>query len=218
MKSTVKLALKTSAQAICAALLLSSAAAPLALAQAAPPLSAPPAATPQVNIAVGVFKCSVSRCNSDLGAGLADALTNALSDTGNFAVYERENVPQLMQNNFIAGSDPAAALSPVDVLVFGNVSAYEPDSSSGQACFLGVCVGNKESSIGADLRVVDSKTGRIIATARVEGKSTSSNAGVSLAGMSFGGSQSTGVNKAIGMMLAQAVQILQSKIPANYYR
>lgn len=217
----MKLVLKSSIQAVCAVLLLSGVG-PLSLATApapvAPPVSAPPAATPQVNIAVGVFKCSVSRCNADLGTGLADALTNALSDTGKFAVYERENVPQLVQNNFIGGSDPAAGLSPVDVLVFGNISAYEPETASGQACFFGVCVGNKESSIGADLRVVDSKTGRIIATAKVEGKSTSNSAGVSLAGMSFGSSQSTGVDKAVSVMLAQAVQILQSKIPANYYR
>jgi curli biogenesis system outer membrane secretion channel CsgG len=196
-----------------------------ALAQTAPPpapapapLNAPPAATPQVNIAVGVFKCNAARCTVDLGTGLADALMNALSDTGAFAVYERENVPQLVQNNFIGGSDPAAALSPVDVLVFGNINTYEPDSASGQGCFLGVCVGGKESTIGADLRVVDSKTGRVIATAKVEGKSSSNSAGISFGGISLGGNKSSGVDKAVGMMLAQAVQVLQSKIPANYYR
>ncbi|WP_415789805.1 CsgG/HfaB family protein, partial [Deinococcus saxicola] len=183
------------------------------------PLNAPPAAAAQVNIAVGVFKCNAARCTADLGVGLADALMNALSDTGAFAVYERENVPQLVQNNFIGtGSDPAAGLSPVDVLVFGNINVYEPDSASGQGCFLGVCVGGKESTIGADLRVVDSKTGRVIATSRVEGKSSSNSAGISFNGVSLGGTKSSGVDKAVGVMLAQAVQALRSKIPANYYR
>lgn len=194
--------------------------APVAPAPVAPaPLNAPPAAAAQVNVAVGVFKCNAARCTSELGVGLADALMNALSDTGAFAVYERENVPQLMQNNFIGtGSDPAAALSPVDVLVFGNINSYEPDSASGQGCFMGVCLGGKESTIGADLRVVDSKTGRVIATAKVEGKSSSNSAGFSFGGLSLGGSKSSGVDKAVGIMLAQAVQLLQSKIPANYYR
>lgn len=193
--------------------------APVAPAPVAPaPLNAPPAAAAQVNIAVGIFKCNAARCTSELGLGLADALMSALSETGTFAVYERDNVPQLVQNNFIGGSDPAAALSPVDVLVFGNINAYDPDSASGQGCFMGVCLGGKESTIGADLRVVDSKTGRVIATAKVEGKSSSNNAGVTFGGITLGGSQSTGVDKAVSAMLTQAVQILQSKIPANYYR
>lgn len=191
---------------------------PPAPAPAPAPVSAPPAATPQVNIAVGVFKCNAARCTADLGTGLADALMNALSETGRFAVYERDNVPQLVQNNFIGGSDPAAALSPVDVLVFGNINTYEPDSASGQGCFMGVCLGGKESTIGVDLRVVDSKTGRVISTAKAEGKSGSNSAGISFGGLSLGGNKSSGVDKAVGVMLAQAVQILQSRIPANYYR
>lgn len=202
--------------------LMSALCVPGALAQTAPPApapaSAPAAATSQVHIAVGVFKCGVPMCTSDLGTGLADALMNALSETGKFAVYERDQVPQLVQNNMISGVDPSAALSPVDVLVFGNISTYEPETSSGQGCFMGVCLGGKESRIGADLRIVDTKTGRILATTHVEGKSSSTGGSFNIAGFSFGGKQSSGLDKAIGSMLAQAVQVLQSKVPVNYYR
>lgn len=190
------------------------------IAPAAPPapVSAPPVSEPQVHIAVGVFKCNVRLCTSELGTGLADALMSALSETGKFAVYERENVPQLVQNNMIAGTDPTAALSPVDVLVFGNINVYEPESSSGQGCFMGVCLGGKESRIGADLRIVDSKTGRVLATTKVEGKSSTTGGSIYFNGLSLGGKQSSGLDKAVGAMLTQAVQVLQSKVPASYYR
>ncbi|MFC4425970.1 CsgG/HfaB family protein [Deinococcus navajonensis] len=203
-------------------LLMSALCGGVALAQTTPPppapASAPAATAPQVHIAVGVFKCNVPMCTSELGTGLADALMNALSETGKFAVYERDHVPMLAENNMISGVDPTAALSPVDVVVFGNVSTYEPETSSGQGCFLGVCLGGKESRIGADLRVVDTKTGRVLATTRVEGKSSSTGGSVYFRGLSLGGRQNSGLDKAIGGMLAQAVQVLQSKVPASYYR
>lgn len=193
---------------------------PVQTAPAAAPV-VPAASTPvptlpkQIHIVVGDFQCGSFRCD---GQVLADALTNALMQSGRFAVYERVQLKQGLNEGFIGGADAGTQIQGADVVVVGTVSAFGQDAGGGNACFMGVCLGAKTERITANLRIFDVKSSRIIGTAQVEGLSTGTAGSLNIAGLQLGGSQNTGMDKAIAVMLNDAVQKLTATIPAPYYR
>ncbi|RJF72093.1 MULTISPECIES: CsgG/HfaB family protein [Deinococcus] len=211
MKNTVTVLL-TTALLIC----------PTAQAQTAAPATPAPVATApalpdgQVNIAVGSMKCKAQKCYSGLGDGIADALTTALLNTGKFTVYERENTGQLTEEAFLnGGTDFQGA----DVLIFGAITQYEPQASSGGLSFMGVSVGKKSSTIAMDLRIVDAKTRRIIGATQVQGKAEGDNFSLSgILPMNVGAQSSPQLEAAISQMLNSAAQQLLLKVPATYYK
>lgn len=187
----------------------------LAPAPAAAPAALPAAQPKQIHIVVGEFKCAASGCNGPL---LSDALTNALMQSGRFAVYERAALAQGLGEGFIAGADAGSQIQGADVIVLGTVTAYGQDASSGSGCFIGMCFGAKTERAVATLRIFDVKSSRIIGTAQVEGLSNGMSGSLNLAGFSFGGSQNSGMDKAVAAMLQDAVQKLSTTIPAAYFR
>ncbi len=185
-------------------------------AQPAPVTAAPALPEGQVNIAVGTFKCKAAKCYSDLGSGISDALTGALLNTGKFAVYERENTTELTEEAFFGGG---TEFQGADVLIFGSITQYEPDASSGGISFLGISVGQKSSTIAMDLRIVDAKTRRVIGAAQVQGKAEGNNFSVvGLLPVNVGTHSSPQIEAAISLMLNTAVQQLMLKVPASYYK
>lgn len=179
---------------------------------------APVAPTPQVSIAIGTFACKVSACTYELGNGTADALAIALLDTGRFSLYERENMAQLTEENVLSSSNPTQGFQGADVLIFGAITQLDTSGSSGGLCVFGVCLGSRDSVVGADLRIVDAKTRRVIAATHVEGKSSSNAASLNIPGLSLNNGQTSGVQAALGDMLKNAVNQLTQRIPASYYR
>ena len=167
-------------------------------------------------------RCKVTTCNGQIGEGVADALATALLNTGRFALYERENVSQLTEENFFSAANPTEQYAGVDVMIFGAITELTPEGQGGGVCVFGVCVGGKDSVIGADLRIVDARTRRVIAGTHVEGKSSASgvtmNLGYLIPGLSANSSQNTGIQKAVNAMLGQAVDQLIARIPSSYYR
>lgn len=190
--------------------------APTTPAQPAAVVAAPALPEGQVSIAVGNFKCKAAKCYSDLGSGIADALTGALLNTGKFAVYERENTAELTEEAFFNGG---TAFQGADVLIFGSITQYEPDASSGGISFLGISLGQKSSTIAIDLRIVDAKTRRVIGAAQVQGKAEGNNFSVTgLLPVDIGSKSSPQIEAAISQMLNTAVQQLMLKVPASYYK
>lgn len=194
----------------------------LAAAQSAPVTAAPipgqvaPVGQKQVNIAVGNIQCaSYNGCDGQM---LADALTNALMQSDRFAVYERAALGQGTGEQMLQGGDVGTQVQGADVIVTGAVTSFGQDSSAGNACFLGVCLGSKNQRIAVNLRIFDVKTSRVIGTAQAEGQSNGSAGSLDIAGLHLGGSQNSGMEKAIAAMLNDAVQKLSVKIPASYYR
>lgn len=192
-------------------------------AQTAPATAAAPAVTTapalpegQVNIAVGILKCKAAKCNSSLGEGVADALTTALLNTGKFSVFERENVGQLTEEAFLNGGP---VFQGAEVLIFGSITQYEPEASSGGISMFGISLGQKSSTIAMDLRIVDAKTRRIIGATQVQGKAEGNafNINTTLP-MKIGGQSSPQIEAAISQMLNNAAKELLLKIPANYYK
>ncbi|WP_291426804.1 CsgG/HfaB family protein [Deinococcus sp.] len=183
-------------------------------AQSAPAPFTPPPVVPQVHIVVGGFKCASYSCNGDQ---LADALTNALMQTGRFAIYERAQLAAGMQEGMLQGADAGSQVVGADVMVSGLVTSFGEDASSGSACLFGICMGSKEQRVTATLRIFDIKSSRIIGTTQVEGKSSGTSGSLNFAGLSLGGSKNSGMDKAVAAMLNDAVQKLSATIPANYY-
>ena len=87
-------------------------------------------------------------------------------------------------------------------------------------------MGKKDAYIAADIRLVDVRTGRVINATRVEGKATSwkvGGLGGAIAGtVAFGGAlgayKNTPMEKAIMVMLDNAIQAISQMVPESYYR
>ncbi|OAG27880.1 CsgG/HfaB family protein [Thermodesulfatator autotrophicus] len=198
---------------------------------------------PKARIAVASFKCKAAKCGGQIGEGIADMLATALFRSGRFIVLERGEGLKAIKEELALGQSgyvrPDAApqvgqMEGADILVVGAITAFEPDAGGfdaggaiGHLPFLGgVKLGKKEAYIAVDLRLIDVRTGRVINATTVEGKASSWKIG-GLGGGIFGdiglggGLQvykNTPMEKAIRVMLNNAVEAIAKLVPENYYR
>ena len=200
---------------------------------------------PKARIAVASFKCKAAKCSGAIGDGLADMLATALFRTGRFIVLERGEGLKAIQEELNLGQSgyvrPGAApqigqMEGADILVIGAITAFEPEASGigGGGIVVpfnvpligGAKVSKKEAYIAADIRLVDVRTGRVINATSVEGKASSWNIGggmgtilgtVALGG-ALGAYKNTPMEKAIRVMLYNAVDAIAKMVPENYYR
>ncbi len=123
-----------------------------------------------------------------------------------------------------------------DILVIGAITAFEPNASGigGGGIVIpykipligGARLSKKEAYIAADIRLVDVRTGRIINATTVEGKASSwkvgGGMGTILGSVALGGAlgayKNTPMEKAIRVMLYNAVDAIAKMVPENYYR
>tara|TARA_R110001599_G_scaffold353737_1_gene595987 strand:- start:9576 stop:10526 length:951 start_codon:yes stop_codon:yes gene_type:complete len=139
-------------------------------------------------IAVSEFESKVA--NYQGGSGMAEMLTNALTQSGKFVVLERQVINQVLdEQDFAASNRTAAALKsaatgkviPSQLLIIGTITEYSAgtDNSGGGISILGVRLntGKSASHIGMIIRIVDSTTGEVIDSVSVEGEATGSNFG-----------------------------------------
>ncbi len=200
---------------------------------------------PKARIAVASFKCKAAKCNWEIGSGIADMLTTALFQTGKFIVVERSNEGlgaiqrelNLAQSGLVGQNIPQRGLlEGADILVVGAITAFEPKAEGigigGLAIPLnvplvgGLKVGKNEAYIAADIRLIDVRTGRIINTTTVEGKASSWKLGGLGGGyhnrLILGGGlemyKNTPMEKAIRVMIDNAVKKIAELVPENYYR
>ncbi len=200
---------------------------------------------PKARIAVASFKCKAAKCSGEIGSGIADMLTTALFQTGKFIVLERSNEGlgavqrelNLAQSGLVGQNIPQRGLlEGADILVVGAITAFEPKAEGigvgGIAIPLnvpligGIGVGKNEAYIAADIRLIDVRTGRIINSTTVEGKASSWKLGGLGGGyhnkLILGGGLSiyknTPMEKAIRVMIDNAVKKIAELVPESYYR
>ena len=144
--------------------------------------------------------------------------------------------------------DTAAAIGQVEgaeILVTGNITEFEAATSGGQGGLgvsgqdvtgdkrslanklFGSVVGKlggafQSSHLAIDMRLVDTRTGRVVAAASVKGEANDisglgSAAGSGLAG-DLSGYAKTPMEKAIRLAIQEAVQFVVAQTPAQYYR
>lgn len=200
---------------------------------------------PKARIAVVSFKCKAAKCwQGQIGEGIADMLATALFQTGRFIVLERKaGLEEIKEELFLSESgwvDPKKApkkglLEGADILVLGAITAFEPETEEIGAGggvivplpgFGGIRLGKKDAYIAAEIRLVDVRTGRVVNATRVEGRASSWKVGTAGGGLisdvALGGGlkvyRNTPMERAIQVMLDNAVRAISQMVPESYYR
>ena len=194
---------------------------------------------PKARIAVSQFKDKTGKgwWTGQLGDGMADMLATALFNTNRYIVLERQIINEVLEEQDFGASGrvrqetaaPIGQIEGAELLVTGAVTEFEPGSSGalggigGRTGSLigGVLGGLRKSHVAIDLRLVDTRTSRIVAATSVEGEARDYNLGGIAVGSSVGGGlggySKTPVEKAVRVALGEAVNFVVSKTPQKYY-
>lgn len=187
---------------------------------------------PKARIAVNKFTNKAAKGGRQIGAGMSDMLTTALFHTNRFIVLDRQDHGAVMAEQDLAASGrisqktaaPIGQMEGAELLVTGAITEFEPRAGGG---FGGIGLGpvgiggsTNNAHIAMDLKVVDTKTGRIVAAVTIEGRASEWAAGL-IAGVPIpviiGGYQNTPMEKAIRVCIKKAADYLASQTPASYY-
>ncbi len=195
---------------------------------------------PKARLAVNKFANKSAHGQGKLGTGMSDMLTTALFQSNRFIVLDRTDSDAVLAEQDLGASGridqktaaPIGKMEGAELLVTGAVTAFDPDTGGvlggvgvglGGGAGVGVGGGGRQAYMAIDLKVTDTRTGRIVAATTVEGKSTDWVAGLGAAiggvPIPFGlvGYQKTPAEKAIRVVIVKAVEYLSSQTPASYY-
>jgi curli biogenesis system outer membrane secretion channel CsgG len=200
---------------------------------------------PKARLAVKDFEdkmASSGQYRAEYGRGLRDILTTALFQTNRYIILEREKLGGVVDELKHGTSDlfrkeatvPLGELEGAELLVAAAVTGFDPGTSGlgGNIGGLipgrlgsvlgGIGIGVKKASIAMDLRVIDVRTGRVVAATAAQGEASAFAAGVGGAGGGLGGGlggfAKTPMETAIREMVQKAVEFVVAKTPAIYYR
>jgi curli biogenesis system outer membrane secretion channel CsgG len=205
---------------------------------------------PKARVAVARFtdKTGKGWWTGQIGDGMADMLATALFHSNRYIVLERQTLGDVLKEQDLAtagrikkGTEaPTGEIEGAELLITGAVTEFE-GSQSGVGGGLGglggslgtagrifgaIAGGIKNAHMAIDVRVIDTKTSRIVAATSVEGKATDFALGGALAGAGGGGAlagalggwSKTPTEKALRVCIQEAVNFVVSKTPATYYR
>ena len=191
---------------------------------------------PKCTIAVGDFTVAIKGAPQEIGDGLREMLQTALFESNHFIVVDRMDAAgisaeQLLSDSFMANPDAILEQSqmyPAEVLVYGAVTTLEGGGLGLRLKIPGAPVkfggAYHKAKLTIDLRVVDSATGRVIASQAVEGTAlsgrgmvgtTASETGLPL---SLKMVQNTPLELAIRDCIYRAVIQLCKSIPQSLFR
>ena len=204
---------------------------------------------PKARIAVARFtdKTGTGWYHGGIGDGMADQLTTALFNSSRYIVLERQTLSDVLQEQDLGASGrvrqstaaPIGEIEGAELLVTGAVTEFEGKAAGGSGGLAGSgwfgaarqligAVANSQSSahMAIDVRIVDTRTSRIVAATSVEGTATDTNMGAALFGASggvgLGGGisawKNTPIEKALRQCIRAAVDFVVSKTPKAYYR
>jgi curli biogenesis system outer membrane secretion channel CsgG len=156
-----------------------------------------------------------------LESGMADQLTDSLMRSGNFVVVERQTLGDVLSEQDLAASGRAARsetaqtgkLVPAQVLIKGTVTEFDVKKSGGGARvgYGGFSLGGSTSTahVAVILRLIDTTSGEVLDSLRVEGKASAGAADFAgaVSGVSFGteGFARTPLGKALQQTIDNAV-------------
>ncbi|MGH7322878.1 MAG: CsgG/HfaB family protein [Candidatus Rokuibacteriota bacterium] len=202
---------------------------------------------PKARVAVSRFtdKSGKGWWTGAIGDGMADMLATALFHSNRYIVLERQTLGDVLKEQDLGaagrikkGTEAVVGeIEGAELLITGAVTEFE-GSQSGVGGGIGGIGGNvgrilggiaggiKNAHMAIDMRVIDTKTSRIVAATSVEGKATDFALGGALAGAGGGGAlggalggwSKTPTEKALRICLQEAVRFIVSKTPQTYYR
>jgi len=200
---------------------------------------------PKARIAVAQFKNKAGNMggwwNPDIGNGMADQLVTALFNTNRFIVLERQTLDKVLTEQDLGASGrikkgTEAAIGEIEgaeLLVVAAVTEFDGGASGGGGILGGggggvlgaITGGYRKAHMAIDLRVIDTRTSRILAATSVEGSSTDVNVGGALGGYwgsgALGGAlrgwKNTPKEKALRQVFNKAVEFIVTKTPQKFY-
>jgi len=158
----------------------------------------------------------------NLGSGMADQLTNALVESDNFVVLERASIADVLYEQDFARSRRARAskmartghVVPAQIMIKGVITEFQLNESGGGlgVSYNGFSLGGESATahVGLVLRIIDTATGEVIDSVRLEGKSTGTGYKVGISYMGIGVDaekfENTALNKSVHIVIKKAVQ------------
>lgn len=199
---------------------------------------------PKARIAVARFTDKSNErtwWRKEIGDGMADQLTTALVGTNKFIVLERQSLDAVLSEQDLVtsgrvNSNSGAVYGEIEgaeIVVVAAVTEFDDDNSGasiGGSGFIGdvfnsVSAGFSGSHIAIDIRLIDTRTSRILAATSVEGgskdfdfTSAATNFGGALVGGNLSAWSNTPKEKALREIIVKAVAFLEAKVPDTYYR
>jgi len=198
---------------------------------------------PKARIAVAQFKDKTGKgwWTGQIGDGMADQLTTALFNTNRYIVLERAILKDVLSEQDLGASgrvrsDTAAPIGQIEgaeLLVVGAVTEFEGNASGAQGgvggygggILGGILGGFRKAHMAIDMRIIDSRTSRVLAATTVEGEASDVNLGGLLGGFGSAGALAGGLSgwkntpteKALRVCIKEAVNFVVTKTPQNYY-
>ncbi len=201
---------------------------------------------PKARIAVSQFKDKTGKgwWTGAIGDGMADMLSTALFHSNRYIVLERQQVGDVLREQDLGAAGrikkgteaPIGEIEGAELLITGAVTEFEGAASGvgggiggigGTAGRVlgGIAGGMKKAHMAIDVRVIDTRTSRIVAATSVEGEATDFALGGALAGAGSGGAlggalggwSKTPTEKALRLCIQEAVKFVVTKTPATYY-
>lgn len=170
----------------------------------------------------------------DLGSGMADQLTDSLIQSGQFVVLERQDLSDVIVEQDMASSGRfqksrsarTGKLTSAQIVIKGIISELETTAKGGNSGINigGLRLGSKKQNVHIALliRLIDSTTGEVLDSQRVEGsaKSGGLNFGVDLGLVGFGTDsyKKTPIGKAIQMAMDDAVEFIAERLREEPYK
>lgn len=162
-------------------------------------------AAEKISVSVSEFQ---DNSGGDAPAGaIADMLVGELSRTGSFTIVERRNLAEIAQEQRLSAQGlidedeviEVGRLKAARYKITGSITEYYYIASGGFVPIKNIFIAgaSEEGHVKIDLRVIDSKTGEIVMTARREGVANQSQGGLITKYGGFGTGKS-------GTLLAQA--------------
>lgn len=174
------------------------------------------------------------------GTGLRDMLTTELFQTNRYIVLEREQLKAVLAEQDLGASgrmkkETAAAIGELEgaeILVKAAITGFQPGTSGGggkvgnlfgsAGNMLDTVAGSFErATIAIDLRLIDTRTGRVLSATSVEGSATSIGSSASGSVLNRYGSLSgfakTPMERAVRECMNKAVAWVASQTPKTYF-
>jgi len=168
---------------------------------------------------------------------MSDMLTTALFNSNRYIVLEREKLKAVMVEQDLGASGrfrretaaPIGQLESAELLVTAAITGFDPGVAGGGGGMGSLIPGKfgaiagafKKAHVAMDIRVIDTRTGRILSATNVDGSATTFGGGISgmAGGMggALGGFAKTPMETAIREMIQKAVTFIVSQTPETYY-
>jgi curli biogenesis system outer membrane secretion channel CsgG len=176
-------------------------------------------------IAVSRFEDRSGHGYHGIGQGVADMLATVLVKSGKFMVMERAELDNVIQEQKLGESGLVTAetapkvgkLLGVELLVVGSISEFgtKENTIGGGVSLFGGGVTRKTARAVVDIRLVNTTTGEVIATATEEGSESSTGLSVRYADMDFNdhnGWDDTDIGKACRQAVDGCVELITDNL------